>query len=269
MGDCRGRAVFPSSRVSITRAIRALNARSGASYDAMQGADPDDAGLRRSSRLSRHCQSFRMDLRVCDRRGRRLFPARCLPRSACGARLHCQGGWGTHRGRNSRGAARACRSLCDHRHRRCGATLNRLRNQADEFDPAVRDRLLAGAMIPSTLVVKAQNFRRWYRTRVLELFKSCDAIWPRPHLVPRRKSVSRHSCLVASNSLCGRTSVLHEPISVIGLPVVAVPVPLQPLPIGVQIIAPPWREDIALRIAHALEQTGEVAAHRPSFKVPA
>jgi len=40
-------------------------------------------------------------------------------------------------------------------------------------------------------------------------------------------------------------------------------VPLKPLPIGVQIIAPPWREDIALRVAYALEQMGIVAAARP------
>ncbi|MCF8478719.1 MAG: AtzE family amidohydrolase, partial [Pseudolabrys sp.] len=33
--------------------------------------------------------------------------------------------------------------------------LGRLRKQADDFDPAVRDRLIAGAMVPSTLVVKA------------------------------------------------------------------------------------------------------------------
>ena len=51
-----------------------------------------------------------------------------------------------------------------------------------------------------------------------------------------------------------------QPISFIGLPVVAVPVPLAPLPIGVQIIAAPWREDVALRIAHALEVKGVVAA---------
>ena len=46
-----------------------------------------------------------------------------------------------------------------------GATLHleRLRNQADDFDPAVRDRLLAGAMMPASLVIKAQIFRRWYR----------------------------------------------------------------------------------------------------------
>ena len=54
-----------------------------------------------------------------------------------------------------------------------------------------------------------------------------------------------------------------QPISFIGLPVVAVPVPLSPLPIGVQIIAAPWREDIVLRIAHALEQMGVVAVPRP------
>jgi aspartyl-tRNA(Asn)/glutamyl-tRNA(Gln) amidotransferase subunit A len=54
-----------------------------------------------------------------------------------------------------------------------------------------------------------------------------------------------------------------QPISFIGLPVVAVPVLLAPLPIGVQVIAAPWREDIALRIAHALETQGVAAARRP------
>ena len=54
-----------------------------------------------------------------------------------------------------------------------------------------------------------------------------------------------------------------QPISFIGLPVVAVPIPLQPMPIGVQIIAAPWREDIALRVAHALERMGVAAAPRP------
>ena len=48
--------------------------------------------------------------------------------------------------------------------------LDRLRTRAHDFDPAVRDRLIAGAMVPATLVNKAQKFRRWYRARVLELF---------------------------------------------------------------------------------------------------
>jgi 1-carboxybiuret hydrolase len=40
-------------------------------------------------------------------------------------------------------------------------------------------------------------------------------------------------------------------------------VPLEPMPIGVQIIAAPWREDIALRVGYALEKMGAVAAPPP------
>src|SRR6202007_616657 len=54
--------------------------------------------------------------------------------------------------------------------------LQRLRQRAGDFDPAVRDRLLAGAMAPASLVVKAQKFRRWYREQVLKLFDQVDAI---------------------------------------------------------------------------------------------
>ena len=59
-----------------------------------------------------------------------------------------------------------------------------------------------------------------------------------------------------------------QPISFIGLPVVAVPVWTQGerLPIGVQVIAPPWREDLALRVAHHLEQSGAVAAPVAAFE---
>jgi aspartyl-tRNA(Asn)/glutamyl-tRNA(Gln) amidotransferase subunit A len=35
------------------------------------------------------------------------------------------------------------------------------------------------------------------------------------------------------------------------------------MPIGVQIIAAPWREDIALRVAFALERSGVAAAPPP------
>src|SRR4029077_17486871 len=52
-----------------------------------------------------------------------------------------------------------------------GLHLDRLRTRSHDFDPAVRDRLIAGAMVPATLVNKAQKFRRWYRARVLELFR--------------------------------------------------------------------------------------------------
>jgi aspartyl-tRNA(Asn)/glutamyl-tRNA(Gln) amidotransferase subunit A len=36
------------------------------------------------------------------------------------------------------------------------------------------------------------------------------------------------------------------------------------MPIGVQIIAAPWREDVALRVAHTLEAAGVAAAGKPA-----
>ena len=56
--------------------------------------------------------------------------------------------------------------------------------------------------------------------------------------------------------------VYTQPISFIGLPVAAAPVWAagERLPIGVQIIAAPWREDLALRAARALQQVGVCVA---------
>ena len=59
--------------------------------------------------------------------------------------------------------------------------------------------------------------------------------------------------------------IYTQSISFIGLPVVAAPIPLTPLPIAVQIVAAPWREDVALRVAQALEQAGVASAPRPDL----
>jgi aspartyl-tRNA(Asn)/glutamyl-tRNA(Gln) amidotransferase subunit A len=143
--------------------------------------------------------------------------------------------------------------------------LDRLRARAQDFDPAVRDRLIAGAMVPATLVNKAQKFRRWYRERVLELFKDVDAILA-PATPCTAPLIGQQTFVLDSVELPVRANlgIYTQPISFIGLPVVAVPVPLAPLPIGVQIIAAPWREDIALRIAHVLEKMGVVASPQPA-----
>jgi aspartyl-tRNA(Asn)/glutamyl-tRNA(Gln) amidotransferase subunit A len=142
--------------------------------------------------------------------------------------------------------------------------LDRLRKRPNDFDPAVRDRLIAGAMVPAPLVDRAQKFRRWYRAKVLELFKSVDVIIApaTPCIAPKLGQVN---FVLDGVELPVRANIgIHtQPISFIGLPVVAVPVPLEPMPIGVQIIAAPWREDIALRVAHALERMGVAAAPAP------
>lgn len=142
--------------------------------------------------------------------------------------------------------------------------LDRLRKRPNDFDPAVRDRLIAGAMVPAPLVDRAQKFRRWYRAQLAEIFKSVDVLIApsTPCTAPKLGQVNFN---LDGIELPVRANIgIHtQPISFIGLPVVAVPVPLEPLPIGVQIIAAPWREDIALRVAHALERMGVVSAPVP------
>ena len=143
--------------------------------------------------------------------------------------------------------------------------LDRLRTRARDFEPTIRDRLISGALVPGSLVVKAQKFRRWYREQVLALFEGVDAILApaTPFAAPR---IGQQTMLLDGQEVPLRPNIgiFTQPISFIGLPVVAVPVPLAPLPVGVQIIAAPWREDIALRIAHALEKSKAVAAPRPA-----
>jgi len=142
-----------------------------------------------------------------------------------------------------------------------GATLHldRLRNWPGSFDPDVRDRLLAGTLLPAAWVGQSQKLRRHFRENVLKLFDGLDAI-----LVP---STPMTAPLIGQKTamfggvempLRPHIGIFTQPFSFIGLPVVSVPVWLkgETLPIGVQIIAPPWREDIALRIAHQLETAG-------------
>jgi aspartyl-tRNA(Asn)/glutamyl-tRNA(Gln) amidotransferase subunit A len=144
--------------------------------------------------------------------------------------------------------------------------LERLRSRAADFDPAVRDRLIAGAMVPATHIIAAQKFRRWYRDEVLKLFDKVDAIIA-PATPCTAPSIGQQTFVLDGVELPVRANlgIYTQPISFIGLPVAAVPLDLKPLPIAVQIIAPPWREDIALRIAAELERKGVAVAPRPNF----
>ena len=147
-----------------------------------------------------------------------------------------------------------------------GAALHmeRLRKRAADFDPAVRDRLIAGAMVPAALPIQAQKFRRFFRDRILALFKETDVFLapatpcPAPLIGQQTFTLDGLEMPLRPN-----VGVFTQPISFIGLPVVAVPVPLKPLPIAIQVVVAPWREDLALRVAHALEQAGVAVAPRP------
>ena len=69
----------------------------------------------------------------------------------------------------------------------------------------------------------------------------------------------------AATSRSDRASAFSRtPFSCIGLPVATVPLfGDQPMPVGVQLVARPWREHVCLQAAHLLEQAGAAIACPP------
>jgi AtzE family amidohydrolase len=146
----------------------------------------------------------------------------------------------------------------------------RLIEQYEEFGPASRSRLVAGSLIPASWVVQAQRIRRQFYREALELFKSFDLLLAAaaPVVAPR---VGQEMLQINDRSIPTKAGlgVLTQPISCIGLPVCTAPiwpggdVPAREreLPLGVQLIGAPWREDLCLGAARRLEQAG-VAAFR-------
>jgi AtzE family amidohydrolase len=136
--------------------------------------------------------------------------------------------------------------------------LDDLRTRANDFDPATRDRFLAGTMVPAAWVLEAQRFRAWFRARMHEVFAGVDVILA-PATPVAATPIGAASFDVRGQSMPPRThlGLMTHAFSFIGLPVVAVPVANAPggLPLGVQVIAAPWREDHAMRIARLLEKS--------------
>jgi aspartyl-tRNA(Asn)/glutamyl-tRNA(Gln) amidotransferase subunit A len=234
------------------------------SYDTMQGADADDAGCttRAVEPVSGLLSQGIDGLRVAIAGGhfqQHLFPEAIEAVSRVAKALNATEIIDVREAARARAAAYVITTT-----EGASLHLDRLRTRANDFDPAVRDRLIAGAMVPAALVDRAQKFRRWYRARVMELFEKVDVLIApaTPCVAPK---IGQVNFVLDGVELPVRANIgIHtQPISFIGLPVVAVPVPLAPMPIGVQLIAAPWREDIALRVAHALQQMGVAAAPEP------
>jgi amidase/aspartyl-tRNA(Asn)/glutamyl-tRNA(Gln) amidotransferase subunit A len=141
-----------------------------------------------------------------------------------------------------------------------------LKTRADDFDPHTRDRFLAGALLPAAWVQQAQRVRHWFAREVARQFLQWDVV-----LAPATPCVAQpigtEWLQIGEHRLPARASMglLTQPVSCIGLPVLTVPVwgvdeTAPHLSIGVQVIAAPWREDLAFRVAYQLEQQGVTLA---------
>lgn len=138
--------------------------------------------------------------------------------------------------------------------------LDNLRSRPQDFDPATRDRFLAGVLIPATWYLQSQRFREWFRQQVREIFQHVDIILAptTPCVAPK---IGQETIALDGQEMLVRPNLglFTQPLSFIGLPVLSVPLSRpQGLPLGVQIIAAPHRESLILRVAAHLEQQGIV-----------
>ena len=146
-----------------------------------------------------------------------------------------------------------------------GAALHlpELRTRPQDFEPLSRDRFLAGALLPAAWVARAQRVRRRYAEQVARVFERFDVLLAAA--TPGAATPIGTEWFELNGQrlpLRPNMGLLTQPISCIGLPVCAVPVwgAHPSLPIGVQVIAAPWREDLVLRVAAELESAGVVQA---------
>jgi AtzE family amidohydrolase len=141
--------------------------------------------------------------------------------------------------------------------------LDDLRSRADDFEPLSVDRFIAGALQPVSWYLRAQRFRRVYRDKVNALFRDWDVLLTAATPVSATPIGAEWLDLNGATLPCRPAmGLLTQPVSFAGCPVVAAPMWPEGtggMPIGVQIIAAPWREDIAFRAAQVLSDAGAAA----------
>lgn len=140
--------------------------------------------------------------------------------------------------------------------------LDRLRSRAGEYDPATRDRLIAGALTPSAWYLRAQRFAAVFRAEMARTFATHDVliapVTPYPATLIGQKTIEIDGL---STEIRPNLGIFTQPITLAGCPVVSVPVVVRgALPLGVQLIGPAGSESLLLAVAEQLEAHGAVGA---------
>ncbi len=145
--------------------------------------------------------------------------------------------------------------------------LDDLRKRAEDFEPVSVDRFIAGALQPAHWYVRAQRFRRAYRDRVNALFADWDvllcAATPVSATLLGQEFIEVNGQRHPTRPSMG---LLTQPISFAGCPVVVAPMwpeGTRGLPLGVQLVAAPWNEHLALRAAAVLQAAGAAGPKEP------
>lgn len=131
-----------------------------------------------------------------------------------------------------------------------------LAHHRDRCSARLKTRLLAGALSPAKWYWRAREYQAAFRQRMETLLDDFDVLlapctpFAAPTFDTRTVSVNGEPLEPAKH-----LGMLTQPISFAGLPVVTAPVELNAgLPVGVQIIGAPWREDRCFQAAYRIQQ---------------
>lgn len=119
-----------------------------------------------------------------------------------------------------------------------------------DYGRLTRERMRLGAFISAEEYLRAQRLRRRFEGQMAEIMRGCDAIVTAVHY----RSAERFNEATETFPFFG-LPYLTMPFSLTGQPALAVPCgeSASGLPLGLQIAAANFREDVALRLGHALE----------------
>jgi aspartyl-tRNA(Asn)/glutamyl-tRNA(Gln) amidotransferase subunit A len=122
-----------------------------------------------------------------------------------------------------------------------GANLHRdaLRTRPLDFEPPVRDRLLAGLVLPSDDYLRAQRFRSWIQSRARSQFTRCDILFT-PAAPGYAPPIDGPMMEFDGEAIPARShlGIYTQPISLMGLPALVLPLAGEhAMPLGVQLIA--------------------------------
>lgn len=141
-----------------------------------------------------------------------------------------------------------------------------MRERPEDYGPQLQSRLAQGLTIPAPIYLRALQIRaRMLDAFLNSAFAGCDAIIvpTMPFVAPLDADVNVGAGPLMNSVLAGMT-VFTRPFSYLGLPVVTLPVKKSNgLPVAVQIVARPWREDIAASVARTLETVLAVGRFHP------
>jgi AtzE family amidohydrolase len=140
----------------------------------------------------------------------------------------------------------------------------RLKTDRHRLDPLIRYRLTAAALTPAQWYLQAQRVRRLLTEQLAALFQTYDLLiapaTPFPALTIGTDHVELGGETLPARSAAG---IMTQPLTPAGVPIAVAPLwpeAAEGLPVGVQLIARPWREADALAAAARLEQAGIAAA---------